>query len=372
MEAALSLALDGDVLAAQRGDKEAFSRLIDATQNVVCAIIVAIVRDVPSSEDVAQEVFVAAWGSVTKLRNPSSFLPWLRQLARNQAHTFIRARSRFGRRHAPWSDEVATMADPAADARRMLIEHEDRRALAEAMEQLPDEAREIVILYYREGKSTRQVADVLGLREDAVKKRLERSRASLRQALIERAGEALRKTAPGAGFTAGVIAAITHATPATAAAATASVTKALGTTSTAVVGGALGGAVLGPASAVGAIAWGGRILWRRARDDRERAGLAVLLSVNIAATVAVGIAWWLAKDLGATFQGISWALYALLVMLSYNIWLPRIIGPRLALERLEDPDAERRHRRQRIHALVGSTIGFGLGLAGLIYGLTHR
>src|SRR5262249_49933065 len=159
----------------------------------------AIVRDVVASEDVAQDVFVAAWGSVGKLRNPSSFLPWLRQLARNQAHTFLRTRSRFRRRHAAWEDDVAAVADPAADARGMLIEREDRRALAEAMEELPDEAREIVTLYYREGKSVRQVAELLGLGEDAVKKRLERARASLRQALLERAGEALRKTAPGAG-----------------------------------------------------------------------------------------------------------------------------------------------------------------------------
>jgi hypothetical protein len=49
-----------DVLAAQSGDQAAFSRLVDAYSGVVSAITLAIVRDVATSEDVAQNVFVAS------------------------------------------------------------------------------------------------------------------------------------------------------------------------------------------------------------------------------------------------------------------------------------------------------------------------
>ena len=82
--------LESDVLLASNGDEAAFRRLVDESANTVCSIALAIVRNVQASEDVAQEVFLAAWSNLKKLRNPASFLPWLRQVTRNQAHLWRR------------------------------------------------------------------------------------------------------------------------------------------------------------------------------------------------------------------------------------------------------------------------------------------
>ena len=114
---ALSSALEPDVLAAQRGDRDAFARLVDASRNVVCSVTLAIVRDVARSEDLAQEVFLAAWKGLGKLRSAASFLPWLRQLARNHANMAIRTNVRQRRRLVPWTDGTDA-ADPAASAMR--------------------------------------------------------------------------------------------------------------------------------------------------------------------------------------------------------------------------------------------------------------
>ena len=73
-------------------------------------------------------------------------------------------------------------------------------------------------LYYREGQSARQVAMLLGMREDTVKQRLSRARQRLRASLLDEVGETLRTTAPGAAFTAGVMT-LTMAAPSTSAAA---------------------------------------------------------------------------------------------------------------------------------------------------------
>jgi RNA polymerase sigma factor (sigma-70 family) len=373
---ASALAIGGDVVAAQHGDRDAFTRLIDATRNVVCSITLAIVRDVPSSEDVAQEVFIAAWGSVEKLRDPASFLPWLRQLARNHAHAFIRARTRFGRRHAPWSDAASTIADPTPDAGRVLIDHEDREALAAALEDLPEESREIVTLYYREGRSARHVGELLGLSEDAVKKRLERARQAVKKNLLDRASEALRSTAPGAGFTAAVVAAIAFGAPATATAATGAAAGAVktfgGTGVLSKVGIAIGGSVVGAASAALAVLYGARVLWRRARDDRERADLRWFIAVSVLTVLGGSTLFGIGDAHGAAFNVVVWVAFALVLGLSYAVWLPRIVSRREALERLEDPAAAARQRRQRILGYVGIGVGLASGLAGLIYGLTHR
>jgi DNA-directed RNA polymerase specialized sigma24 family protein len=78
--------LESDVLLAGKGDEAAFRRLVDSSANTVCSIALAIVRNVEASEDIAQEAFLTAWSNLRSLRNPSSFLPWLRQVTRNQAH----------------------------------------------------------------------------------------------------------------------------------------------------------------------------------------------------------------------------------------------------------------------------------------------
>lgn len=220
-----SATLETDVLEAQAGNRQAFMRLVDATRSLVCSICLATVRDVSLSEDVAQNVFVAAWQDLGKLRSPASFLPWLRQLARNKAKETIRARVRFRGRHAAWPDSGdLDVVDAHGDPASALIDQEEHLALAEAIEHLPDEAREVITLYYREGQSIRQVAALLGLGEDAIKKRLERARGVLKASVLERFAGSVTKTAPGAAFTATVAAAVL--TSAKDAAAKASLTKA--------------------------------------------------------------------------------------------------------------------------------------------------
>src|SRR6187397_2412928 len=86
------------VVAAAEGDRAAFATLVSETSGVVSSIALAIVRDLDVSRDVAQDVFLAAWQDLRKLRNPASFLPWLRQITRNRAHHVLRASVRTNRR----------------------------------------------------------------------------------------------------------------------------------------------------------------------------------------------------------------------------------------------------------------------------------
>jgi len=91
---ALGARLETDVLAASAGDALAFGRLVDQTKSAVTAVALAIVGDHPASQDIAQDVFLAAWRNLGKLRSPASFLPWLRQTTRNRAHTWLRDQGR--------------------------------------------------------------------------------------------------------------------------------------------------------------------------------------------------------------------------------------------------------------------------------------
>jgi RNA polymerase sigma factor (sigma-70 family) len=367
-----AISLDALVRAAAGGDREAFADLVDRTRTLVCSIAMAILRDVEASQDVAQDVFLSAWRDLRKLREPASFLPWLRQMTRNRAHHVLRARVRE-RRVLSDADadvllEVATdHATPATE----LIAREDRLRLVEAIDLLPDDAREVVTLFYREGRSVRQVADLLGMREDAVKQRLARARQRLRESLLDEIGETLRATAPGAAFTVAVMAG-TVAAPSSAAAAGMGLTaKTVGTGALAKIASVFLGASGGFIFAVFGVVIGLRPLRKRARDREEaeqlrRFQLVAMATVGMAAS-GFGIVPVVTQS-GWPEVVIFIAFVAALFVLYFR-WLPRIIARRLALERLEDPQAVIRQRRDEIRRRIGFAVGVLGGTAGLIGGL---
>ena len=363
-----AVALDADVLAAQAGDREAFTRLVDAYRTVVCSIVTAVLRDLEGSEDVAQEVFIAAWQARGKLRNPASFLPWLRQLTRNQAHFFARTRARRLRRQplaAPGDALLASAIDPSPDANQRLVDAEQLEFLHHALAELPDDAREVITLYYREGHSARHVGELLGLREDAVKKRLERARTVLRRELLERLGDALERTTPGATFTAAVAAALTVGAPATSAAAC---TAAIGSTTAMHVLGklALGftGMGVGLVGGVGGILLGLRRGSRRARDERERRELRKLAVASGLVIVAACLGIQASAMLHSATSLVAVWLVALPIHgWIYLRWLPRIVARRHDAERAEDPRAELRHRKELARGRAGFWIGVIVGSA---------
>lgn len=141
-----AIPLDALVRAAAGGDGDAFADLVDRTRTLVCSIAMAILRDVEASQDVAQDVFLSAWRDLRKLREPASFLPWLRQMTRNRAHHVLRSRVRE-RRVLSDADALLDVATDHATPATDLIAREDRLRLAEAIDLLPDEAREVVTLF---------------------------------------------------------------------------------------------------------------------------------------------------------------------------------------------------------------------------------
>ena len=127
--------------AARGGDHAAYGRIVSACQNTVTAIALAIVRDVPSSEDIAQDAFLSAWQHLRRLHNPDSFLPWLRQITRNLARDHLRANKRALHKVDFASDDqmdaaIAAAADPAPSPPDVLIDEERTRAAADLISAL--------------------------------------------------------------------------------------------------------------------------------------------------------------------------------------------------------------------------------------------
>ena len=356
-----ALELAPDVRAAAGGDERAFERLVDATRTTVSSIAFAILRDAEMARDVAQEVYVAAWRELPKLREATSFLPWIRQTTRNRAHPALRSHVRRRRRVEPVELDrlLSAASDPRPDAMERLLAEEERALVAEAVDELPAASREVVVLYYREGESVRQVAGLLELSESAVKQRLRRARGALHDRLVEH----VKATAPSAAFTAGVMSALSLAAPGAAAAATVGAAKAGGSAASGGAGflgagvGALGGALAGLGGGMLGIGYSARSLLQRARDARERRGVMAFAAANLVLTALfLAVVLAVPRPLPVT---LAFAAMFAGFAVTHLVLLPRITARRKALERAEDPVAfaerERVERRHRI-------LGFGLGL----------
>ena len=356
--------------AARAGDRQAFARLVAATQNTVTSIALAITRDVGHSEDIAQEAYLKVWSRLDSLRQPGSFMPWLRQITRNLARDHLRKlQSRPGDRSDAHDSEVCMDQLPAQhpDGEAALLEAEQTAMIRRALDALPDDSREVLTLYYREGESSRQVAELLGLSDAAVRKRLSRARASLREEVRTSLARGLAVTVPGAAFTTVVTTVLMTASPPAAAAA------ALGLgakTGVKLLAGASAGMLIALIGGIAGVILGLRKWIATSTDPVELEGLLRLRRAGLI-TVVLGVCgfmmsallpgWWPATLTFVLFLGaINW---------QHMVALPRVLEARLARERARDPEAAGRQRRQRVLAWSGMILGALCGGAGLIVGL---
>ncbi len=382
-EALLSL-IELHLPAAQTGDQVAYGQIVSGCQRGITAIALSIVRDIQTSEDIAQEAFLNAWTNLKALRSSSSFLPWLRQITRNLARDHLRRRVTERRYDGDMDTILAVVADPTPDTPDLLSRQHEEAVVADLIDDLPEETREILLIYYREGQSSKQVATLLGMQDAAVRKRLSRARQSLRDELLERLGRAALATAPGVAFTALVVAGLSVSQPAAAAIAAGGAAAAGKGLSKLVLGagvagkgasrlmfGLAGGVAFALVVGIAAVLFGVRRHWITAIDAEEKRQLSWFAVAGVILVIALsGL-----MSFGVLAHGI-WgptAVFAILISIlgcMNLLWLPRILARRHALEERRDPVGARLARAQeRKYAWLGMLLGIVLGSAGIAGGL---
>jgi len=190
------------VEASRRGELEAFGHLVARYQHVVCAVGYSSTGDRVLGEDVAQETFLAAWRQLDRVRDVMRLRPWLCGIARNLGR---KAKKRTHREQPGEPDDRAAATPNAFDE---LARGDTERIVRDALARVPDSYREVLVLYYCEDQSIREVAETLGLSEDAAMQRLSRGRRYLADSVTSLVERSLKATRPRRDLVAAVLGAI--------------------------------------------------------------------------------------------------------------------------------------------------------------------
>ncbi|MEM7781789.1 MAG: sigma-70 family RNA polymerase sigma factor [Planctomycetota bacterium] len=200
---------DNALLAAIRlGDRTAFEALVRKYQNLVTSVAYSGVGDFAQSEDLAQQTFLIAWEKQDEISDGNRIAGWLCGVVRNLARNTRRKRANIRHAEGVQLDEVTEPRSSLESPETIAIDREEQNLLWSVLERLPDNYREPLILFYRENQSVESVACQLGISESAVKQRLSRGRAMVKEDLHIFVENALSQTQPTASFSIAVMAAL--------------------------------------------------------------------------------------------------------------------------------------------------------------------
>jgi RNA polymerase sigma factor (sigma-70 family) len=139
-------------------------------------------RNGPDAEDVAHEAMMRALQFFDSF-NREQVRPWLLTIVRNTFYTWLK-KNRPLELAEPLNDELTATGGDNADPREIAIVNADRRALAQAIERLPREYREPIVLREMEELSYQEIAEILEIPIGTVMSRLARARKRLTAAIV--------------------------------------------------------------------------------------------------------------------------------------------------------------------------------------------
>ena len=165
---------------AQQGDQTAFRLLVERYQQYVYTLALRMLASPQDAEDAAQEVFLSAWWGLPDFRMEAKFSTWLYRLTINASTDLLRKRSKTeGQVSMEEAPVAAVVADPAPTPEEEAQRKEGQAALQQAILELTEDHRTILLLREVEGLDYREIGEALHLSPGTVRSRLARARLEL-------------------------------------------------------------------------------------------------------------------------------------------------------------------------------------------------
>lgn len=169
---------------AQRGDPEAFGRLMEPLEQLVWRVCWHYTGDREASLDCGQEAMIRIWRALDSYRGDCAFESWVYRIAANCCMDWLRKKKRDRSVSIePMKDQGFDPADTSPGTEAQVIAKDERRRLREAIALLPEDQREALVLTQLERVSYEEAARMLDVSEGTVKSRVNRAKARLKEIL---------------------------------------------------------------------------------------------------------------------------------------------------------------------------------------------
>jgi RNA polymerase sigma-70 factor (ECF subfamily) len=178
------------VEAFQGGDYSAFDQLLERWQRKIHGAIYRIMGSEDETRDLSQETFLRAYRALGTFKKEARFSSWLYQIALNQCRDRLRRRklrAAVSLEELAENGDAAQVREPGPSAFDLVEKRELSSKVAAAVQALPEEQREVIVLKEYQGLTFLEIAEALGVPPSTVKTRLYRGLGQLRLQL-EREG----------------------------------------------------------------------------------------------------------------------------------------------------------------------------------------
>jgi RNA polymerase sigma factor (sigma-70 family) len=173
------------------GDDRAYKKLMKKYHDAIYSFIYRMIREKEQVEDLTQEAFIKAFGSLANFNEEYAFSTWLYKIATNNCIDYIRKRKLqlysidkpIQSKESEYSFELP---DYSSEADRELISGQRTRLLNEAIDRLPEKYRTVILLRHTEEKSYEEIAKMLKLPIGTVKAHIFRAREILYKSLRDK------------------------------------------------------------------------------------------------------------------------------------------------------------------------------------------
>lgn len=180
------------VAAARTGSQDAVSALYEKTYSKVYYTVKSMIRDEDAVFDIVQDAYIKAFAHLDSFQGDTKFLPWVRQIAANTARDWLKKKRPMLFTQLNSDDEQDTPVEELfLDERsenipdQVIDQKETKRLLQEIIEDLPEDQRAVIGMFYYEEMSVKEIAAAMDVSESAVKSRLMYGRNKIEKKVLE-------------------------------------------------------------------------------------------------------------------------------------------------------------------------------------------